>query len=117
MERQRERSLRRADAVVVVRQADKPSGETASAVAMQVTTLNVKVHGVFAGKDGRVVIRAADKVEAGKIAAGLKKVQVISSGKRLPRVSLYGTGRSSDIWTFRNYETMGRLYDLLGIIC
>lgn len=69
---------------------DKPSGETASVVAQQVTTLKVKGHGVFAGRDGRVVIRAADKEEAGKIAAGLKEVQVISSGKRLPRVILFG---------------------------
>lgn len=90
VERQRTRSSQRKDAVVVVRAEGKVSAETAAVMVSQVTTMKAKVHGVHEGKEGRVIIRAADIAEANRIAAALTGVTVVTKGKRLPRVIVFG---------------------------
>lgn len=88
--RQWERSARRPDAVVVVRQLEQEGTATAASVVRQVTALKGKVHGVHVGREGRVIIRAADSVEAARIAKGLTSVELVSVGKRLPKAIVFG---------------------------
>lgn len=90
VQRQRERSARRSDAVVVVRQPEQEGAATAASVVRQVTALKGKVHGVHVGREGRVIIRAADSEEAARIAQGLKSVELVSVGKRLPKAIVFG---------------------------
>lgn len=48
------------------------------------------MHGVHVGREGRVIVRAADKGEAARIAGALKEVEVVSVGKKLPKVIILG---------------------------